>query len=173
MWSAEKCQSVQSVMAKSQQRGHKYWHHVKTQFYCLGRALQFLTHDTAKGGRKKSWFLSAYFHTRPVKPILTGLLQKKMFALHQAIKNYIDIGVNFVWGIYGKTKIGKRWRKEKITEARLDGFVQCSLKTWPPPSASAPPVLKGTQAGCRKSTGTQPIYNICKETAWSVVLWDL
>lgn len=67
MWSAEKCRSVQSVVAKSQQRGHKYWHHVKTQYYHLGRALQFLAHDTAKRGRKKSWFLSAYFHAKPGK----------------------------------------------------------------------------------------------------------
>lgn len=35
VWAAERCQSVQSVMAKSQKRGHKNWHQVKTWYYCL------------------------------------------------------------------------------------------------------------------------------------------
>lgn len=76
MWSAEKCCSVQSVMAKSQQRGHKNWHQVKTQYYCLGRALQFLAPDAVKRRRKESWLLNACFRVKFGKPNSDWLVAK-------------------------------------------------------------------------------------------------
>lgn len=82
-------------------------------------------------GRNHS-FLSACFYAKPDKPNSDWPVPgRKQGAV-------ILTRGQFCLGNLWKTKIGKWQRKEKIAEAHLGGFVQCSLKTRPHPSLSAP-----------------------------------